>query len=447
MFRKVMLGVGAALVAGAGVGVAVAADPAITGTNTACATATATAPAQTVPSHTVAVDGTTRYTIPAMTVKAVTKTASSCNTVTYTIPTVTSPPVTVTQTVTTPPTSTTPTTTTPTGGGSGGTTTTPPSGGGTTTTPPTGGGTVTPPSGTVPCALTHAAGAGPTSCWATHTGVQGATGATEAQIEANPSAVGFTKVTPPGGSLVITKANTIVDHEWIDGCIQIADGADNTVIKDDLVTSAGGCSADDAGGSAINTGQGPNIAKNTLIEDTTVDGGTPAFGSHDAGITVDGGDVLRVNLFGFAQGFISDANTAAAPALFVDDYGHDYYGCSHDDGTWFNTSSYVTFDHGWIETNDPTQEGSDGCSTAALAGGSDYGPQDYVVFEDNYAEGATGEDTHSGCGSTNSTFIGNALSDDKKDYGSGFDVGDTGNAWSGNIDADTGATIPAQGGC
>ncbi len=284
----------------------------------------------------------------------------------------------------------------------------------------------------VTCPLTHNAGADPNnSCWATHTGVLGATGITEAQIEANPTAVGFTKHV---GDLVITQPNTTIDHEWIDGCIQIADGANNVTIKDSLITSGGGCSADDAGGSAINTGQGPKIATNTLIEDDTVDGGTPPYGSHDAGITVDGGEVLRVNLFGFAQGYISDANTAQAPALFQDDYAHDFYGCSHDDGTWFNTSSYVTFEHGWVMTNDPTQpSGGEGCSTGALTGGSDYGPQNHVVFDDSYGEGVTGEDTHAGCGSTNSAYTNNVLSSDAKDYGSGFVASDIGNVWAGNV--------------
>ena len=299
----------------------------------------------------------------------------------------------------------------------------------------------------MPCPLTHAGGADPVnSCWATHTGVQGSTGVTEAQIEANPAAVGFTK---HNGDLTITQPNTTIDHMWITGCVKIADGANNTVIKNSLITpDESACPADNAGGSAINTGQGPNIAKNTLIEDVTVDGGKPAFGSHDAGITVDGGTVLRVNLFGFAQGFISDANTAQAPALFQDDYAHDFYGCSHDDGTWFNSSSYVTFEHGWVMTNDPTQQGSVGCSTGALTGGSDYGPQDHVVFDNSYGEGVTGEATHAGCGSTNSAYTNNVLSSNSKDYGSGFEANDSGNTWANNHVAETGKTVPAPtGGC
>ena len=305
----------------------------------------------------------------------------------------------------------------------------------------------TPPSGLVPCPLTHAAGAGPDSCWATHTGVQGSTGFTEAQIQANPAAAGFTV---HNGDLVISSPNTVIDHVWIKGCIQIADGADNSVIKNSLVTSNGhNCSGDGAGGSAINTGQGSKIAKHTLIEDTTVDGGNQGYGSHTAGITMDGGTVLRVNLFGFTQGFISDSNTAQYPALFQDVYGHDYIGCTHDDGTWFNSSSYVTFEHGYIMMGDP---GGNDCTTGALTGGSDYGPQDHVVFDFSYGEGDDGEDTHAGCGSTNSAYTNNALSTNNKDYGSGFEAKNAGNTWSGNYAVDNngtshGSVSAPQGGC
>ena len=252
------------------------------------------------------------------------------------------------------------------------------------------------------------------------------------------------------GDLIITAPNTVIDHMWIKGCIQIANGADNSVIKNSLVTSNGhNCSGDNAGGSAINTGQGPNIAKHTLIQDTTVDGGNQGTGSHTAGITMDAGTVLRVNLFGFTQGFISDSNTAQYPALFQDVYGHGYIGCTHDDGTWFNSSTYVTFEHGYIMMGDPA---GSGCTTGALTGGSDYGPQDHVVFDNSYGEGADGEDTHAGCGSTNSAYTNNALSTNNKDYGSGFEAKNAGNTWSGNYAVDDngsnrGSVSAPQGGC
>jgi hypothetical protein len=271
---------------------------------------------------------------------------------------------------------------------------------------------------------------------------------TEAQIIANPGAVGFTV---HQGDLTITQSNTTIDHEWITGCVKIADGANNVTIKDSLVTPEGSmCTGDNSGGSAIQTGQGSNIGENTIVEDTTIDGvygDNPTYGNHDVGITVNGGEVLRVNLFGFGIGYLSNANTAAHPAIYQDNYGHDYYGCAHDDGTWFDSSAYVTFNHGWIMTNDPTQPSSgEGCSTAALAGGSDYGPQDHVVIENSYGEGVTGEDAHWGCGATNSGFIDNALSTHAKDQASEFGISGT-NTWSGNTVAETGATVPEPAAC
>jgi hypothetical protein len=298
--------------------------------------------------------------------------------------------------------------------------------------------------GTVPCALTHAAGADPTnSCWATHTGVQGATGYTEAQIKANPSAVGFTKY---NGDMVITASNTTISHEWINGCVEIADGANNTTITDSLITPNGDtCSGDNAGGSAINTGQGANIGKNTLIEDTTVDGGTTPNGDNSAGMTVDAGEVLRVNISGFTRMLLSDSNTAQYPALFQDDYVHSPSGCVHDDGTWFDSSSYVTLEHSYVLMGDPA---GSGCTTAALSGGSDYGPQDHVTYDSNYADGADGENVHTGCGSTYMTITNNAI-----DNGAAKDASDggyqslTGNAWSGNysVDDNTGANRGSWG--
>jgi hypothetical protein len=273
--------------------------------------------------------------------------------------------------------------------------------------------------------------------------VQGATGITEAQIEANPAAVGFTK---HNGDLIITASNTTIDHEWITGCVQISDGANNTTIKDSLITpDSDACSGDNAGGSAINTGQGASIGKNTLIEDTTVDNGTTPFGQNSAGITLDAGEVLRVNISGFTRALLSDTNTAQNPALFQDDYAHGFSGCVHDDGTWFDSSSYVSFEHGYVLMGDPS---GSACTTGALSGGADYGPQDHVVYDNSYAEGVDGEDIHAGCGSTDSAFTNNALSSNNKDYGSGFQASDSGNTWSGNRVAETGKTIPApSGGC
>jgi hypothetical protein len=88
--------------------------------------------------------------------------------------------------------------------------------------------------GLVPCALTYTAGVGATSCWATHTGVQGSTGYTEAQIVAGQA--GFTHYT---GTLVAT-ANTTYDHYWINGCIVVNQAAPNVTIQNSLITDPSG---------------------------------------------------------------------------------------------------------------------------------------------------------------------------------------------------------------
>lgn len=398
-----------AAIGGVGAAIAIADGPS-TGTNTACATVS-------VPDHTVGVDGQPVDTITGTT-------TSSCTTQTYTIPTSTTT-VTVTATPTTSTSTTTPTTTSTSTSSTTSTTQTNPN-------PP-------PNQWTVNCPLTHA-GSG---CWAANTGVFGATGFSEAQIEANPATAGFTE---HQGDLVIRQSNDVVDHEWIVGCVQIADGANNVTIKDSLITPEGSnCSGDDAGGSAINTGQGSSIGHGTLIEDTTVDGGTQCNGCNGAGITLDGGEALRVNIFGFTRALLSDSNSAQYPAVFQDDYAHGFSGCVHDDGTWFDSSSYVTLEHSYVLMGDVY---GGGCTTAALSGGADYGPQDHVTYDSNYGDGADGENLHLGCGSTQMTITNNAL-----DNGAAKDASDggyqslTGNTWSGNysVDDSTGANEGSWG--
>jgi hypothetical protein len=318
--------------------------------------------------------------------------------------------------------------------------------------------------GLVPCALTYAAGADPnTSCWATHTGVLNGTGCTEAQIVAqgsgpcgpvgNGSGGTFTVMTgdPTYHSIVISASNTTIDHVWAQGaCFEIHDNISNVVIKNTLITGGNvNCGGDGAGGTTVNTGQGATIATNSLMQDVTIDGGVPADGSHSAAITFDGGEVLRVNISGYAQGFISDSNTAANPALFQDDYGHGYTGCTHDDGTWFNSSSYVTMEHSYILMGDPWITLHPGnCTTGAFAGGSDYGPADHVTYDNSYANGADGEAIHTGCLSTPVTITNNAVDNGTSKFGSdGGYQALTGNTWSGNyaVDHNTGANLGSWG--
>jgi hypothetical protein len=115
-----------------------------------------------------------------------------------------------------------------------------------------------PVSGPVPCPLTHEAGADPaSSCWATHTGVRGSTGYTEAQIK--HGAPGFTHVI---GNVVVDQPGTVIDHQWISGCVAIYSSADNVTIRNSLITPHGNNCQGDAGTPAI-----PRAARSTTDRD------------------------------------------------------------------------------------------------------------------------------------------------------------------------------------
>ena len=191
--------------------------------------------------------------------------------------------------------------------------------------------------GTVPCALTHAAGAdGTNSCWATHTGVQGATGFTEAQIKAG--ATGFTHVS---GDVHITQPNTVIDHEWISGCVDVASAATNVTIKDSLITPNGDlCKGGDnvAAASLINNGNQTG-GNGLLIEDTTVDGGNVVTSSGN-GISVHDARLVRVNAFGISKNYVLPFNDT-----LTDSYSHDAAHTNtgdHNDPVFINSGSHVT---------------------------------------------------------------------------------------------------------
>ncbi len=110
----------------------------------------------------------------------------------------------------TPPPTAAPTTAAPT---TAAPTTAPPTTTHVTTPPPT----TPPPSGDNPCPLTKAA----QSCWAAHTGVPGFT---EAQILAGQS-----NLTHVVGNLTVTTPGTVINNQWIDGCIAVK--ANNVTIS------------------------------------------------------------------------------------------------------------------------------------------------------------------------------------------------------------------------
>ena len=296
----------------------------------------------------------------------------------------------------------------------------------------------------VPCALTHAAGYdGTNSCWATHTGVTGATGFSEAEIRAGRSTLRHLT-----GDVAITTPNTVIDHAWISGCVAIDTGANNVTIRDSLITPNGDTCAGNAGdapASAINDGQGP-APTGLLIEDTTVDGDNAVGDQY--GVSLTHGACLRCNVFGFAKNFWSGTNTAAAPALFQDSYSHDlsansYKGttppltsCAHDNGWFIDSASYVTIEHSYSILT-----GAGYCVTGAITALADYGPPTHDTVDSSYMEGITGKDLAWGCGSTHSTVTNNAFSSSNgyggTDYVDRFNANIPGQVWTGNYVAES----------
>ncbi len=304
----------------------------------------------------------------------------------------------------------------------------------------------TPPSGSVPCALTHAAGAnGTTSCWATHTGVRGATGYTEAQIEAG--APGFVHT----GDLSLNTPGKVIDHYWIRGCVAV--NADNVTIKDSLVTPPDGdyctSTANGSAASAINNGNSPRTPTGLLIEDTTVDGGNAT--GNQFGVSINAGECLRCNVFGFAKNYATGTNTAAHPAVFIDDYSHDLSrnswsgqngagsDCAHDNGFYMNSSTHILIEHSYS-----IMTGAADCTTGAITNLADYGTPSDMTVDHTYMEGDGGVDLYTGkqpvCGTPDIDITNDAFSEDNGYNGVSFVNSWTwqGNTWSGNYIAETG---------
>lgn len=302
-----------------------------------------------------------------------------------------------------------------------------------------------PPGGTgssspVPCGLTHAAGAdGTNSCWATHTGVTGATGYSEAQIEAG--APGFTHITH---SITITQPGTVIDHEWISGCVAINSGANNVTIKDTLITAgSASCQSDthNTALSAVNAGQdgnGMSAATGLLIEDTTVDGQNAPGDTY--GVDFVHGSCIRCNVLGFSKGFWTGVNSAAAPTSYQDDYVHDMNAndqCAHMNGWFLAGSAYVTVEHSYSMMDG----GGDNCVTGAISIQPGPPTPNNITIDRSYAEGDDGADVNGGCGGPNIVFTDNALSNNNGYSGqltvTYYEDG-PGNIWTGNYVPETG---------
>jgi hypothetical protein len=237
-------------------------------------------------------------------------------------------------------------------------------------------------SGSVPCALTASA----ESCWAANTGVQAGTGYTEAQIEADPSGLGFTTV---NGNWSINSSGAY-SHYYVKGCVSI--NASNVTIEDSLVVANGAtCQGGNDGSMAgtINDGNG-STPTNVLIEDTTADGGNPGIDSGGISLNTTGGGsaasqtCLRCNSFGDTHSY-----TLQADDTLQDSYGHNLdtaTGCGpHEEVVNSDSSNHVTINHNFLNAASGT-----GCTTGALMNGGTYTGPNADIFTNNYLQGGTG---------------------------------------------------------
>jgi hypothetical protein len=264
-----------------------------------------------------------------------------------------------------------------------------------------------------------------------HTGVQGATGYSEAQIEAG--APGFTHVS---GKVMVSRSGTVIDHQWISGCVGVASGATGVTIKDSLITPPDGdyCKGGNrvAQRSAINNGN-TGGANGLLVEDTTVDGGNATGDTY--GISIHDAECLRCNSFGFAKDIYSGQNLTLQDSYVHDVSVHD--NGAHDDPVFLDTSSGNNIQHTYI-----IGTGSCNCNgggvAEALAIQLDYGVSNDNTINASYMEGVTNYDAAFGCGS-NVKVTNNAFSNNHgvtAAPAAWFNSNNPGMVWSGNYQVD-----------
>lgn len=289
----------------------------------------------------------------------------------------------------------------------------------------------------VPCALDDAAST--QSCWEANEGVA-ATGCTEAQIEAqSPAQCGPAHFKHVTGNVTITAANTVIDHEWISGCVSINAGADNVVIRDSLIESQNLCqgSSGPTAGSTLNNGNSATTPTGDMFVDSTVDGDNVSGDAYG----VFGNDYTALRLYdhGTDKEIGGGANMLILDSLADDLAPNDQ--CAHANNFWFDSAQNSVLAGSYGRSNGLT---SDTCVTATVNMGADYGAPANDVFTGNYMNGYDAVDFHGGCGMSNITMTDNALSTNNSIDGSAWAAG-AGNVWSGNFNPGTGQSAAAPG--
>jgi hypothetical protein len=279
----------------------------------------------------------------------------------------------------------------------------------------------------VNCALSASA----EGCWAAQTGVTGATGFTEAQIEAGRG--GFRHIM---GNVTVRTPNSTLSHLWISGCVTIK--ATGVTIKNTLITTNNECQGgnENALGGAINDGgNGQNeLHANLLVVDTEVDGGNVSVDTSGLGSVYF--ECLRCNIHGFTHNVIPGDH-----GTIRDSYLHGLSTSasgSHEETIYADSAKAFTAYHNFLRSS-----GGNGYVAAAVFAGNTYGPADGITVTDNYIEGDQGADLAIGCSNVNVKISGNVLSRRAQSFGYVAGPGSRGfwrrdgNTWTGNRSSST----------
>jgi hypothetical protein len=290
--------------------------------------------------------------------------------------------------------------------------------------------TTPPPSGSVPCDLTIPAKA----CWATNTGVPGWT---EAEIVAGKSALKHSV-----GNRTITADNTVIDGEWIDGCLSIK--ADNVTIKNSLVRTQSWCYGGDgqSGPAAVSTGGCHDAATsptNLVIIDSEVDAGNTPPGGTYAGVSSCNYSLVRADVHGAAVTLWAGHNVNITDSFIHDPTTNG--GTDHTEAIDADSGDHVTMNHNWISAANSPQSSY---QTGGISINNSWGPAKYFTVTNNFIEGANGADVNFGAAPSsgrpwgeaqNITFTGNRLSPFTgwgNLFSYGWNAGNPGMVWSDN---------------
>jgi hypothetical protein len=265
----------------------------------------------------------------------------------------------------------------------------------------------------------------------------GATGCSEAQIVAqSPAQCGPSVFRHVVGDVTVTAANTVIDHQWISGCVAIGSNASNVTIKDTLIASQDQCHGGNHGtlGGQINTGSG-DTATGLLIEDTTVD--ALNIGVDNSAVGSDYFTCLRCDVTGSTHDV-----TASNHATIQDSYIHGLTTSAsgaHEETVYADSSNHVTVEHSYLLAT-----GGNGYVTGAFMNGGTWSGPTYTTLDNSYLEGGHGADADFACAANNLTITNNAFSTNSSNapnYNYGWPKGAPGLTWTGNHTADTSTSI------